>query len=86
MLEVGDLLGLRTGRMREDFQMWGRLAWERERLKREVRKVMPRGPRCFRCRLVIPSGPRADKFLTDLIASTVSLFVNGLYDGSSFRF
>ena len=35
------------------------------------------GPRCFRCRFEILSGPSALEFLRDLMASDVARVVNG---------
>ena len=48
VLRVRGLPGLGTGRIRACFQMAGRLAWARERLKRWVRKEIALGPRCLR--------------------------------------
>ena len=59
--------GLGTRTMRARFQMAGRLQELKERLKREVRKKRPLGPRLDR-----PSGPKAGEFFEDLIASAVS--------------
>ena len=44
------------------FQMAGMRELLREWLKRWVRKLRPRGPRCFRCLIVRPSGPAAVEF------------------------
>ena len=44
----GPLPGLRIGRIRADFQMAGISALWRERLKREVKNLMPLGPKCLR--------------------------------------
>ena len=60
------------GRTRACFQIAGRLAELRERLKREVRKVRALGPRCFKWRLERLSGPKAGEFLRSLMASAVS--------------
>lgn len=43
--------------MMEDFQMEGMFEVLIERLRRDVRKAMPLGPRFLRWRIVRPSGP-----------------------------
>ena len=57
--------------------MAGRLEWARDRLKSLVRKEMALGPKCFRWRLVMPSGPRAEELFDALIASITAASVRG---------
>lgn len=51
--------------------MSGILACLMEELNRLVRKEMPAGPRCLRCRLDIWSGPEALEAFAFFIASSV---------------
>jgi hypothetical protein len=48
-----------------------------EKLKMSVRALMACGPRCFRCKLVIPSGPAEGEFLVARMACTVMAGVKG---------
>ena len=43
-----------------------------------VRARMPCGPKCFKCRLLIPSGPVLDVFLVFLIVLCTCSVVKGL--------
>ena len=71
------------GRMRVFFQRSGIWAREIERLKVWVRYCMPAGPRCFKCKIVSPSGPVAVEFLHWWMTVAVWLAVNGVKERSS---
>ncbi len=70
---LAGLLCLRRGIITDFFQMSGMMLVLIEMLKILVRKAMPFGPRCFRCKLDILSGPAALEALDDLIALFVSV-------------
>ena len=69
---LAGLPGLSNGIITEFFQISGIVLVLTEMLKILVRKAMPFGPRCLRCRLVILSGPAALEALHCLIALSVS--------------
>ena len=71
------LPGFKSGTIVEVFQIAGILLFERERLKRCVRKITPFSPRCFRCSGESWSGPKALEALELLIALAVSAGVMG---------
>ena len=60
------------------FQIAGISEWFRERLKRSVRYCRPRGPRCWRCRMVRPSGPAARELPPFLMARETMKTEKGL--------
>ena len=55
--------GFGKGTMVASFHIAGMLAEETEALKILQRKLVPEGPRCFRWRMVMLSGPVAVEFL-----------------------
>jgi len=65
------------------FQMAGMLAEEIEVLKILQRKLMLKGPRCFKWRIVMLSGPVAVEFLQFLMASVTEWGVKGEKFGSN---
>ena len=69
---LAGLFGFSKGIMIDFFQMSGIVLVLMEMLKIMVKKAMPLGPRCFRCKLDILSGPAALEALHDLIALSVS--------------
>ena len=48
-----------------------------EKLKMSVKALMACGPKCFRCKYEMPSGPVDEVFFVLRIASTVMPVVNG---------
>ena len=62
--------------MMDDFHMAGMEFCSSEALMRVARKVSPMGPRCFRWRLQIPSGPRALEGLQRFMVSSTSVVEN----------
>ena len=74
---VGDLFGFRIGIILASFQVLGMLLFVSEKLKMSVRALMPCGPRCFRCKFDIPSGPVEEVFLVARMASMVMAGVKG---------
>ena len=73
---MGDLLGLRIGRMLAVFHRWGMLLCRIDWLNMSVRILIACGPRCLRCMLDMPSGPTAGEFFVALMASIVLAGVN----------
>ena len=71
----GSFLGFKRGIITEVFQMSGIILEATERLNIFVRYSTPFGPRCFKCRLEMLSGPAALEALQVLIASAVCLGV-----------
>ena len=73
---MGDLLGLSIGSIFAVFQMWGMLLCCIVWLNMSVRILMACGPRCFKCKLEMPSGTVDLVFLAALIAAMVVCGVN----------
>lgn len=61
--------------MVEVFQIAGIRHLLKDQLYRRVRYVQPSWPRCFRCSIVMPSGPVALEFRAFLIAKVTSIRV-----------
>ena len=80
---VGSLFGLSMVMIVPCFQMLGILQCAYEKLAMFVRAWMPCGPKCFRCKLLIPSGPVLVEFFAFLIVFRVSSGVNGVKVWSS---
>ena len=74
---VGVLLGFRIGIILASFHMLGMLLFVIEKLKMSVRVLMACGPKCFRCKYEIPSGPVEDVFFVLRMASAVMVGVKG---------
>lgn len=74
---LGSLFGLSMGIIMACFQKGGIMLCVHEWMSMSVSFWMATGPRCFRCKFEILSGPSALEFLRDLIASEVSLVVKG---------
>ena len=53
----GSLLGLGIGMILANFHIWGMMLWLRARFNKLVKYWMANGPRCFRCLMLILSGP-----------------------------
>ena len=70
---MGGLLGLRIGMICTTFKMLGILLLFRERLKMFVRALTACGPKCFRWRLDMPSGPVEREIFVFLMALVVCL-------------
>ena len=68
----GSLPGLGRGTTRDFFQIAGIWLADIDRLKSLVRNINPFGPRCFKCRFDISSGPMALDDLAFLMASSVA--------------
>ena len=74
---MGSLFGLSMGIIMACFQKGWIMLCVHVWLSISVSVWMATGPRCFRCRFEILSGPSALEFLRDFIASEVSLVVKG---------
>ena len=68
---MGGLLGFRMGIIVESFQMFGIVLCCIEKLNMLVRALMACGPRCFRCKYEMPSGPVLVVFFVRWMASRV---------------
>ena len=73
---VGSLLGLRIGFIVASFQEGGIKLRESEALNIFVRKSIALGPRCFKCKFDILSGPVDVVFLSDFMMFEVARGVN----------
>ena len=62
------LPGFSSGIILDDFQMSGMVLVVSDRLKSEVRYLIPNGPRCLRCIVAMLSGPNARDALACFIA------------------
>ncbi len=71
LLSPGSLPGFNSGIITEFFQMDGVILVLRVRLNMSVKNFNPLGPRCFRCKFVMLSGPAALEDLLFLIALAV---------------
>jgi len=76
------LLGFAIGIMVAVFHICGMMFLFSEKLKMLVRYSIARGPRCFRCFMLILSGPVELLFLADFIASNVCCVVIGMWVSS----
>ena len=85
MPRFGSLLGLGIGMTLALFQMWGIVFVLRAMLKNCVRYESACGPRCFRCCMLMLSGPVELLFLQLLMAALTSLLVRCMFCVVSLR-
>lgn len=86
---VGGLFGFNMGMIFACFQFWGMSFVSQDLLNICVRALQAMGPRCFRWRFEILSGPVAWEFFRDLIHRAISSGEKGggvLSSGIFFRF
>ena len=72
------LFGFRSGIIFATFHVLGMLFVVSDVLKMSVRALMACGPRCFRCKYDMPSGPVEDLFLVLRMACSVMFVVKGV--------
>ena len=74
---MGDLFGFKMVMILPVFQMLGIVLCIMEWLNMSVRALMATGPRCFKCRYEMPSGPVQEVGFVRSIAALVMLGVIG---------
>lgn len=82
----GDFFGLRMGMMSACFHMFGKVLRCQAVLYMSVRWEIAIGPRCFRWKFEMRSGPSAFEFLMFLMISATSACVKGDATLSGFSF